>query len=142
MGIKDKATYGEYYWAMQVEAEKAFYEDAEKDLADMFRPVLKDIIAIEDLPPEYKNYLQEFVEPTSQTTGAVGMRFASEIADSIVSGAISPIVRIANQAMEFNLLSNILTAGQATTLYRRKKIEPELYETYMKYGGYPKEQYD
>ena len=142
MSLESPITYAEWYWKHSLDAEKAFYEGAEKDLAGMFRPVLKDIIAVEELPSEYKKYLQEFLEPTSQTTGAVGMRFASEIADSIVSGAISPVVRVANQAMEYNMLSNILTAGQATTLYRRKKIPPELYEYYMKFGGYPKEQYD
>ncbi|GAH72511.1 unnamed protein product [marine sediment metagenome] len=30
MGIKDKATYGEYYWAMQVEAQKFFGDETEK----------------------------------------------------------------------------------------------------------------
>ena len=142
MSLDSPITYAEWYWKHSVDAQKKYYEDAEKELAGKFRPVLKDIIAVEDLPDEYKTYLQEFLEPTSQYTGAVGMRFASEIADSIVSGAISPVIRVANQAMEYNMLSNILTAGQATTLYRRKKITPELYEFYMKYGGYPKEQYD
>ncbi|MBA7571644.1 hypothetical protein ES708_13410 [subsurface metagenome] len=142
MSLKSPITYAEWYWKHSVDAEKQYYEDAEKDLAVMLRPILTDVIAVENLPNEYKSFLQEFITPTAQSTGQVGMRFASEIADSIVSGAISPIVRIANQAMEFNLLSNILTAGQATTLYRRKKITPELYEFYMKYGGYPKEQYD
>ncbi|GAJ12161.1 unnamed protein product, partial [marine sediment metagenome] len=142
MSLDSPITYAEWYWKHSVDAQNKYFEDAEKDLAGMFRPILKDVIAVEDLPDGYKSFLQEFLEPTSQTTGAVGMRFASEIADSIVSGAISPIVRVANQAMEYNMLSNILTAGQAATLYRRKRIEPELYETYMKYGGYPKEQYD
>jgi len=142
MSIKNPVSYSDWYWKHSVDAQKAYYEDAEKELAAKFRPILKEIIAVEELPEAYKDYLQEFIEPTSQTTGAVGMRFASEIADSIVSGAISPVVRVANQAMEFNLLSNILTAGQATTLKRRKKIGFDIYEKYMKYGGYPKEQYD
>jgi len=142
MSLKSPTSYAEWYWKHSVDAQKAYFEDAEKDLAGMFRPILKDVIAVKDLPDEYKSFLQEFIEPTKQTTGGVGMRFASEIADSIVSGAISPIVRVANQAIEYNMLSNILTAGQAVTLQRRKKITPELYEYYMKYGGYPKEQYD
>ncbi|GAI56338.1 unnamed protein product, partial [marine sediment metagenome] len=36
MGIKDKSTYGEYYWAMQVEAQAEFDEQLETAYAGYF----------------------------------------------------------------------------------------------------------
>ncbi len=48
MSIKDKQTYGEYYWAMQVEAQKAFGEEAEKQLA----PYIAGLLADAELPEE------------------------------------------------------------------------------------------
>ncbi|GAJ24510.1 unnamed protein product, partial [marine sediment metagenome] len=50
MGIKEKATYGDYYWAMQVEAQKLFADDSEKAIAPYIASLLADIPNIELLP--------------------------------------------------------------------------------------------
>ncbi|GAI76275.1 unnamed protein product, partial [marine sediment metagenome] len=137
MGVKDKATYGEYYWAMQVEAQNFFNEGVETDLAPYFRDLLGDIIAVPELDPAIKNFFMGFVEPTSQAMGAVGLRFASEIGDMIAGEALNPYARVARQALEAKVLSNILTPAEASLLFRRKKITEGLYDTYMHFGGYP-----
>lgn len=136
MGIDDKATYGEYYWAMQVEAQALYNENAEDYLAGHFRGLLSDIVAIEKLDPAIKSFLMDFMEPHDQVMGAVGLRFASEIGDMIAGQALGPYARIAKQGLEAKVLSNILTPAEATTLNRRKKITPELFDTYMRFGGY------
>ncbi|GAH51258.1 unnamed protein product, partial [marine sediment metagenome] len=135
MAIKSPTTYGDYYWAMQVEAQNFFNEGVESDLAGYFRGLLGDIIAVEELDPAIKNFFMGFIEPTSQAMGAVGLRFASEIGDMIAGEALNPYARVARQALEAKVLSNILTPAQATILNRRKKITPELYDTYMRFGG-------
>ncbi|GAI82309.1 unnamed protein product, partial [marine sediment metagenome] len=142
MGVKDKQTYGEYYWAMSVEAQKFFNEGIEDDLAPYFRGLLDDIIAVPELDPAIKTFFMGFVEPTSQAMGAVGLRFASEIGDMIAGEALHPWARVARQALEAKVLSNILTPAEAITLNRRKKITEGLYDTYMRFGGYPDIQAD
>jgi len=142
MSIKDKATYGEYYWAMQVEAQNAYYEGVETDLASHFRGLFGDIIAVENLQPGMKRFLSSFIEPESQAMGAVGLRFASEVGDMFVGQALQPYARVAAQALEAKVLSNILTPTEATVLKRRKKITDGLYDTYVHFAGYPDIQAD
>ncbi|GAI70894.1 unnamed protein product, partial [marine sediment metagenome] len=137
MGVKSPTTFGDYYWAKQVEAQNFFNEGVEDDLSPYFRGLLGDIIAVPELDPAIKTFFMGFVEPTSQAMGGVGLRFASEIADSIAGAALEPYTRVARQALEAKVLSNILTPAEATMLNRRKKITPELYDTYMAFGGYP-----
>jgi len=137
MGIKEKSTYGEYYWAMQVEAQNAYYEGVEKDLSGYFSGLLGDIVAVEKLDPGIKRFFTSFIEPEAQAMGAVGLRFASEIGDMIAGQALAPYARVAAQALEAKVLSNILTPTEATILKRRKKITDGLYDTYVHFGGYP-----
>jgi len=44
MGIENKQTYGEYYWAMQVEAAKFFDEETEKTFAPFFAEMIDEIL--------------------------------------------------------------------------------------------------
>ncbi|GAH29766.1 unnamed protein product, partial [marine sediment metagenome] len=140
MGIKDKATYGEYYWAMQVEAQQALFDGVENDLAPHFNAMFRDIVAIEDLDPAYKSFLQSFITPESSTAGMASVRFASEVADGIVTQGLAPAVRVVKHASEVKWLSNILTPTQGALLKRRRKITDEYGDILMKFGGFPEEQ--
>lgn len=136
MGIKEKATYGEYYWAMQVEAEREYNEGMEKDLAGPFSGLLGDIVSVPDLDDGIKSFLSDFIEPPAATMGAVGMRFASEVADSLVSTSLEPAMRIARYALEDKFKSMRLNATEAMVLKRRKKIDEGLFNTSVHSGGY------
>ncbi|GAI56445.1 unnamed protein product [marine sediment metagenome] len=52
MGVKDKQTYGEYYWAMQVEAQTLIAEDTEKELAAMSSRLMSNLHIREYIPSE------------------------------------------------------------------------------------------
>ncbi|MBA7713003.1 hypothetical protein ES703_121998 [subsurface metagenome] len=52
MGVKDKQTYGEYYWAMQVEAQKLFAADEEAEIASYTRRIIGQVLKAEDIPDE------------------------------------------------------------------------------------------
>ncbi|GAJ22000.1 unnamed protein product, partial [marine sediment metagenome] len=107
-----------------------FNEGIEDDLAPYFRYLLGDIVAIEELPAEIKNFFMGFIEPPSHAMGAVGMRFASEIADSIAGAALEPYTAIARRHLHKIAQGSILTGQQASLLYRRKKIPADLLEPY------------
>lgn len=136
MGIKDKATYGEYYWAMQVEAQNAYYDDIETDLAGYFRGLFGDAIAVEELDPSIKRFLSAFIEPESVWVGDVGVRAGATIVGSITDAILRPPKRHLSYAMEAKWKSLRLTPPEAIVLKRRKKITDGLYENCMESGGY------
>ncbi|GAI96867.1 unnamed protein product, partial [marine sediment metagenome] len=140
MSIKSPTTYGEWFWAQGLDKDKAYFESVEQGLAPHFRSILTDVFAIEELDPGDRVFLESFVEPTSHASGDVGLRFASEIADSIVGGALEPRLRTIRHAAERNALSKILTPAQAALLKRRKKITDTYADVLFKFGGYPDKQ--
>ncbi|GAI97965.1 unnamed protein product, partial [marine sediment metagenome] len=93
MGIKDKATYGEHYWAMQVEAAKLIAEDTEKEMSTMAARLMGSLHLREYLPVEFASLFAELEAPAGAFLGDVGGRFVSEVADGAVSKAASPFFR-------------------------------------------------
>ncbi|GAI67212.1 unnamed protein product, partial [marine sediment metagenome] len=140
MSLDSPITYAEWYWKHGLDAALAEQEKYEQELAPHFQAVLANVLAIEELEAGDRVFLESFVTPTSPAMGGVGLRFASEIADSIVGGAMEPRLRTIRHAAERNALSKILTPAQAALLKRRKKITDTYADVLFKFGGYPDEQ--
>jgi len=90
MGIKDKQTYGEYYWAMQVEAAQQHSEDIEAEMSGMSTRIISALGIKEYLPEEFSRLFSELESPAGAFLGDIGGRFVSEVADGAVSQAASP----------------------------------------------------
>ncbi len=136
MGIKDKATYGEHYWSMQVEAEAAFDEEVEAALSPYFRGIFGDIPELSDLPAGLQTFIRALGEPPSAglggfLTSAAG-EFASEIARDLTKPAMSGVVRAINRGT----LETWLTSVQANTLLSRNKIDNSYWELITTSEGY------
>ncbi|GAH58395.1 unnamed protein product, partial [marine sediment metagenome] len=60
MAVKSPTTYGDYYWAMQVEAQKFFDESIEQTLSPYFRGIFADIPELSELPAGMQNFIRAF----------------------------------------------------------------------------------
>ncbi len=136
MGIKDKQTYGEYYWAMQVEASKAFDEQIETAFAPLFAGVLADIPEIDELPTGIKTFMQTLAQPPSAGFGGFALGVGVEMIDETLHALMGPMMKIMARNVNKRALETWLTPEQANTLFRRGKITEDLWELTTMSEGY------
>ena len=126
MSIKNKQTYGEYYWAMNVEAQAQFDEDIEDAFAPYFRGILQDFPEIEDLPSGLRSFVQALGEPPSAGFGGFALGVGVEMIDETLHSLLGPMMKMMTRSINKRAKETWLTGEQANTLFRRGKI-PEDY---------------
>ena len=136
MGIANKATYGEYYWAMQVEASAKFDEDMEKAFAPFFSALLADIPSIIELPAGMQTFIRALAEPPSAGFGGFALGVGVETIDELLSAAMGPMMAIAKRALNRAARETWLTAEQAHKLFQRGKIDEPLWADIIASEGY------
>ena len=136
MGIEDKQTYGEYYWAMQVEAQKAFSEDSEKILSPYIAAILRDAELPEETPAGIKSFIAALASPPSftflSTMAGVGLNAVDEVLDLV----FDPILTMMRRANKRRTKETWLTSSQVNTLWARKKITEGLWDESTASEGY------
>jgi len=136
MGIKDKATYGEYYWAMQVEAQAAFDEQKEDVLSPYFAGILGDIPEIKELPSSMRGLLYALAEPSSAGLGAFLSLTGAEFTAEMLKDALAPAMTMLKRATNRRTLETWLTSKDAITLSHRKMIDDEFFYLLTASEGY------
>ncbi|GAH51938.1 unnamed protein product, partial [marine sediment metagenome] len=138
MGIKDKQTYGEYYWAMQVEAQKFFDEDIEKTLAPYFRGIFADIPELSELPAGMQSFIRAFADPPSAGFGDLVKLTGAEFGAEVIKDAMRPGMAKLTRLINRGALETWLNPLQAVTLSARRKIEDEYFYLLTASAGYDK----
>ena len=136
MSLKSPITYAEWYWKHGVDAEKAFAEDAEKELA----PYIAGILADAELPPETPAGIKRFIDtlsaPTSfsflSTMAGVGINAIDEVLDLV----FDPVLTMMKRANKRRTKETWLTSEQVNTLWSRQKITEGLWDESVASEGY------
>jgi len=136
MGIKDKATYGEYYWAMQVEAQAQFDEAIEDAMSPLFSGLLGDIPEISELPAGTQSFMRTLAEPRTAGLGALVSLTGAEFAAEMLKEGLSPFMGMLKRLSNRRSRETWLTAPQAVTLSQRKKIDDEYFYLLTSSEGY------
>jgi len=136
MGIKNKRTYGEYYWAMQVEAQKFFADDSEKAVAPYIASLFADIPDVSLLPKGIQNLIRGISEPASFAMlpflAGVGINAIDEALDIAFEGAFTVLKR----KYKTRTKETWLTSEQANVLWSRQKIPEGLWDEVIASEGY------
>ena len=136
MGIKDKQTYGEYYWAMQVEANKFFADESEKAIAPYIARLLGDIPLIPEFPDGARKFIEQLSQPSDFAflpfLAGVGINAIDEMLDIAFEPAMSSLKR--NYGKRFK--SKWLTPAEVNILWSRKKITEGLWDEVISSAGY------
>ncbi|KKM21053.1 hypothetical protein LCGC14_1639310 [marine sediment metagenome] len=138
MGILDKTTYGEYYWAMQVEAQAAFDEQKEDALSPFFAGILGSVPEIEELPASMQHFLNVLREPHSAGLGGFLVSAAGEFAAETLKDLIKPGMAMLNRSINRGSLETWLTSKEAITLSHRKWIDDDFFYLLTASEGYEK----
>lgn len=136
MGIKDKQTYGEYYWAMQLEAQKAFDEDIESVFAPYFRGIFADMPEIAELPAGMQTFIQALAEPPSAGFGGFALGVGVEMVDETLHSLLNPVMKMMSRSINRRALETWLTTAEANTLFRRGKIDETFWSLNVSSEGY------
>jgi len=136
MAIEDKATYGEHYWAMQVEAATLLAKEAEKDFSGMAARLMGKLGISAVLPDELKSLFSEIEAPAGAFLGEVGGRFVSEVADGAVSKTTSPLMESIGYLSYIKWPTKKITPEATAQLFSRKKISDDFFNERFRMGGF------
>jgi len=136
MSVDSPATYGDHYWASQLEAAEAFEEKIEEGVKPFIPSIFSDPEIRTAMPFDILSKLEGLLEFPSAGLGAIGGRFVSEIADQAVATTLSPPMREVGYAANAKFPNLIMTPDTALNLFRRKRILPGMFESKMKRSGY------
>ena len=136
MGIKDKATYAEYYWAMQVEAAKFADEDIEAAFAPFFSGLLADMPDVRDLPAGIQRFVQALAEPPSAGFGGFALGVGVEMVDETLHTLMNPVMKMMQRSINRRAKETWLTSEQGNTLFRQGKIPQDYWDLITASEGY------
>ncbi|GAI79470.1 unnamed protein product, partial [marine sediment metagenome] len=136
--IKDKTTYGEFYWAMQVEAQKFFDESIEETLSPYIRGVFAGIPEISELPAGMQNFIRDMGDPPSAGFGDLVKLTGAEFGAEVIKEAVEPSMSMLKRAINRRSLERWLNPEQAVTLSSRRKIEDDYFYLLTASAGYEK----
>ncbi len=136
MGIKDKQTYGEYFWAMEVEANKFFADESEKAIAPYISGLLAEIPITPETPTGIQNIIRAIAEPASFAwlpyMAGIGINMVDEVLDTAFEGPMA----ILKRANKRGHRETWLTSEQVNTLWSRQKITEGLWNESTASEGY------
>lgn len=127
MGVKSPTTFGDYYWAKQVEANALFDENIESAFAPMFAGILRDIPSLADIPAGLRNFVTTLAEPPSAGFGGFALGVGVEMIDETLHTLMNPMMKIMSRAINRGALETWLTSNQGNTLFRRGKIQEDFW---------------
>jgi len=136
MAVKSPTTYGDYYWAMQVEAQKLIEQETEKEFSAMAARLIGHLNIREYLPPEFAPLFSEIESPAGAFLGDVGGRFVSEVADGAVSKAASPFFDSMGYAAYTHSPTKKMTPQSTAILFSRNKIGEDFFLERFRMGGF------
>jgi len=136
MDLKSPSTYGEWYWAHGLQAQKDMDEQTEFALAPFFGGVIADITDISAVPSGVAAMLSVLAAPPSAGLGGFAALTAGEFASETIRDLIKPGMSAAARKINRGALETWLTASQGTALNLRGKIDDEYYNLVMASEGY------
>ncbi len=136
MGIKDKQTYGEYYWAMAAEKEAFWDEQKETAFAPLFAGVLAEIPDRDAIPAGLRAMVERLANPQSAGFGGFALGVGVEMIDEVLRSAMGPAMKMLSRSMNRAGRETWLTSEQAGKLLHRKKITDDLFNEVTASEGY------
>ncbi|GAI88673.1 unnamed protein product, partial [marine sediment metagenome] len=136
MGVKSPETYGDYYWAMRVEADKVFDESIEDALSPLFSGLLSDIPDISELSAGTQNFIRTLAEPHSAGLAGFLQLTGAELGAELLKGALAPARAMLHRLNMSRSRETWLTSAEAITLSLRKKIPDEFFYELTAAEGY------
>jgi len=136
MSIEEPKTYGDHYWALQVEAQKFFGEESEKNISPYLSDLMRDIPILPEMPDGMKRFISTMSEPPSFAwlpfMAGVGINAIDEMLDIAFEPARLALKRCYGKRFK----SKWLSISEVNTLWSRNKITEGLWDEVIACEGY------
>lgn len=136
MSLKNKQTYGDYYWGTQVEAAKFLNEESEKAIAPYLKALLADIPRIPEMPSGIQNMLDAMTEPPDFAFLPYLIGVGVNAVDEALDVAFDPVFKMLKRAQNKSTRETWLTSAEANILWSRNKITEGLWDEIIATEGY------
>lgn len=136
MGLDSPQTYGEYYWRSSVEAQIAYEDTLETNLAPYLSGLLADNPFINELPAGARSVLAAITEPRQAGFSGFALGVGIESIDELLHTAMGPAMAALKRRLNSRAKETWLTSQQANKLFSRGKITEGLWGETLLSEGY------
>jgi len=136
MAIDSPETYGDYYWAMQVEAAKMFDESIEQAVSPYFAGLLGELPDFSEKWPGIQGFIRGLTEPPSPGMGGLLTSAAGEFSAELLKGMLDPAAKMMRRHINRRSLETWLSASQAMQLKQHHNIDETYFNLIMASEGY------
>ncbi len=136
MGVKEPATYSDWYWKNSVEATGVYDEQLEEAFAPYFAGLFTDIPELAELPTGLQSFIRTLAEPPSAGFGGFALGVGVEMIDETLHSLMNPMMKMMSRKINDKARETWLTSEQANNLFRRGKIEQDLWTSVIASEGY------
>jgi len=135
--IENPKTFGDYYWASEVEAKRLRSEQHEKVLGPAISAYFGDIGIPDNTPPALANFLDSLQDPQDPSWDDLQRMFLGTVSRGVALAGGEQMAKPFEYEAAEKYLNSRIKAETAVTLFQRKKITQEFYDHRLHSAGYP-----
>ena len=134
--IVNPKTFGDYYWAAEVEAKRLRSEQHEKVLGPVIGDYFGAIGIPDNTPPALVKFLESLQDPQDPSWDDLQRMFLGTVSRGVALAGGEQMAKPFEYEAAEKYLNTRIKAETATTLYQRKKITQDFYDHRMHSDGY------
>lgn len=136
MDLESPQSYGEFYWAAQAEARIKSLEDEGEQTKGYIPNIFSDPAIRENIPFDFLDKWDALIASPAAALAPIGMRFISEMADSILGDTMNHALKAFNYSVASKFHDENITIGDSAQLFLRGWITDDLFYERMLRRGY------
>lgn len=140
--IENPKTFGDWYWAAEVEAKKLRSEQREKSFGPVISAMLADSGLAEIIPSELTAFISHLQTPAEPDWDDVQRMFLGTLSRGVGLVAGEQMAKPFEYEAAEKFLHERIKPEAAVTLFQRKKITESFYDHRMHSAGYADEEAD
>jgi len=140
--IESPKTFGDYFWASEVEAKRLRSEQHEKSFGPVLGAFFDEIPFPDSMSPALTSLLSNLVNPTDPDWDDVQRMFLGTVSRGVALAGGQQMAKPFEYEAAEKYLNERITPQTAVTLFQRKKITESLYSHRMHSGGFSDEESD
>ncbi len=142
MGLENPQSYGEFYWGASVAARLKALEDEGEQTKQYIPNIFTDEDMRKAVPFDFMQKWDSLIEHPAAALGGVGMRFISEMADSILGKTMNHALKDFNYVVAAKFHDEHIAPPEAAKLYLRGWVDEELFYMRLLQMGYARSEAD
>ena len=134
--IENPKTFGDYYWAAEVEAKRLRSEQHEQSFGPVIRAYLASIGIPDKTPPAISDLLDKLSNPKEPDFDDLQRMFLGTVSRGVALAGGEQMAKPFEYEAAEKYLNTRIKAETAATLFQRKKITQDFYDHRMHSDGY------